>query len=143
MFFEEAVLRNRIVLPKGAPNFYDFRAEYCHATWVGPERTNIDPVKEMISDLKYLDAGVITLADIAAKRNKDWESQVKQRVRERTKMRDLGLAQEDKDASTVNERRKTDGKMPIPGGNAIYMPASQIPALEFETEEEETEGEGM
>jgi lambda family phage portal protein len=91
MFFEEAILRKRIVLPKGAPNFYDHRAEYCHATWVGPERTNIDPVKEMVADIMGLNTGIVTLADIAAKRNKDWESQAKQRARERKTYQDLGL----------------------------------------------------
>lgn len=91
MFFEEAVLRGRIKLPAGAPNFYEFRAEYCAATWVGPERTNVDPVKEMVADVMGLNAGVTTLADIAAKRNKDWEAQAKQRARERDKFKELGL----------------------------------------------------
>lgn len=91
MFFEEAILRGRIKLPAGAPNFYEFRAEYCAATWVGPERTNVDPVKEMVADIMGLNAGTVTLADIAAKRNKDWEAQATQRSRERQKFRDLGL----------------------------------------------------
>lgn len=91
MFFEEAVLRGRIVLPKGAPDFYEYRAEYCAATWVGPEKTNVDPVKEMVADIMGLNAGVITLADIAAKRNKDWEQQVKQRGREIKTLKEAGL----------------------------------------------------
>ena len=91
MFFEEAVLRNRIRLPAGAPDFYDFRAEYCAASWVGPERTNVDPVKEMVADLLGLKAGVTTLADIAAKKNKDWEAQAKQRSRERKTFEKLDL----------------------------------------------------
>mgnify|MGYP001125491534 CR=1 FL=1 len=91
MFFEEAVLRGRIKLPKGAPDFYSHRAEYCAATWVGPERTNVDPVKEMVADIMGLNAGIITLADIAAKRNKDWEAQAKQRKRERDTFRGLGI----------------------------------------------------
>lgn len=91
MFFEEAVLRGRIRLPAGAPNFYEYRAEYCAATWVGPERTNIDPVKEMVADIMGLNTGIVTLADIAAKRNKDWEAQAKQRSRERKTFQDLGL----------------------------------------------------
>jgi lambda family phage portal protein len=91
MVFEEAVLRGRIKLPANAPNFYDYRAEYCAATWVGPERTNVDPVKEMVADIMGLNAGIITLADIAAKRNKDWEAQAKQRSRERKTFETLGL----------------------------------------------------
>jgi lambda family phage portal protein len=91
MVFEEAVLRGRIRLPVGAPNFYAARAEYCAATWVGPERTNVDPVKEMVADIMGLNAGTTTLADIAAKRNKDWEAQAKQRSRERQTFIGLGL----------------------------------------------------
>lgn len=91
MFFEEAVLRGRVVLPRGAPDFYAYRAEYCHATWVGPERTNVDPVKEMVADIMGLNAGIVTLADIAAKRNKDWEAQAQQRSRERETFSALGL----------------------------------------------------
>lgn len=91
MFFEEAVLTGRILLPAGAPGFYEARAEYCAATWVGPERTNVDPVKEMVADIMGLNTGITTLADIAAKRNKDWEAQAKQRSRERQAFRDLDL----------------------------------------------------
>jgi len=102
MFFEEAVLRGRIKLPAGAPNFYEYRAEYCAASWVGPERTNVDPVKEMVSDIMGLNAGIITLADIAAKRNKDWEAQAKQRKRERDKFKELEL---DPDPPSVSESK--------------------------------------
>jgi len=85
MFFEEAVLRGRIVLPKKktSPSFYGNIAEWCYASWIGPERTNIDPVKEMTADIMGLNAGTTTLADISAKRNKDWESQARQRAREK------------------------------------------------------------
>jgi capsid protein len=102
MFFEEAVLRGRIVLPKGAPGFYDHRAEYCHATWVGPERTSLDPVKEMVADVMGLNAGIVTLADIAAKRNKDWEQQARQRSREKRTFSKLGL---DPTPPTVKESK--------------------------------------
>jgi lambda family phage portal protein len=91
MFLEEAILTGRVKLPAGAPDFYEARAEWCEATWVGPERTNIDPVKEMVADIMGLNAGIVTLADIAAKRNKDWEAQAKQRSRERKTFRELDL----------------------------------------------------
>jgi len=91
MVFEEAVLTGRIALPKGAPGFYDAMAEYTNCTWVGPERTNVDPVKEMVADVMGLNAGVSTLADIAAKKNKDWEQQAAQRSREKQTFRALGL----------------------------------------------------
>ncbi|MCK4620711.1 MAG: phage portal protein [Desulfuromonadales bacterium] len=102
MFFEEAVLIGRIVLPAGAPDFYEYRAEYCASSWVGPERTNVDPVKEMVADIMGLNAGTTTLADIAAKRNKDWEAQANQRARERKKLKELGL---NPDAPSVSESK--------------------------------------
>lgn len=37
---------------------------------------------------------------------------------------------------TVNEKRRADGMEPLPGGDAIYLPATQIPAIEIEEEEE-------
>lgn len=103
MFFEEAVLWGRIPLPAGAPNFYEYRAEYCAATWVGPERTNVDPVKEMVADIMGLNAGIVTLADIAAKRNKDWEAQAKQRSRERKTFAKLDLNPDPPSVSQAKE----------------------------------------
>ena len=109
MFLEEAFLRGRLPIPKSAPDFYAARAEYCAASWVGPERTNVDPVKEMVADIMGLNANITTLADVAAKRNKDWEQQMKQRGRERQTARDNKLnpdppsAAKAKDPATVTE----------------------------------------
>jgi lambda family phage portal protein len=91
MFFEEAVLTGRIQLPAGAPDFYAYRAEYCAATWIGPERTNIDPVKDMAANVMGLNTGTTTLADICAAKGKDWEAQVRQRAREKKFLEANGL----------------------------------------------------
>ena len=40
---------------------------------------------------------------------------------------------------TINEKRRFNGLIPIPGGDAIMLPSTLIPALEFEEEGEETE----
>lgn len=82
MVFEEAFLRGYIRLPKGAPDFYEAKAEWTAASWIVPERTQLDPVKEIIAAIMGENANVITAADIAAKRGKDWESQYRQRSRE-------------------------------------------------------------
>ena len=113
MFFEEAVLTGRIVLPSGAPDFYDYRAEYCAATWIGPERTNVDPVKEMVADIMGLNAGVTTRSDIASKRNKDWDAQAIQLSREQKTFKELGLnpdppsVSEAKNPARVTEEEST------------------------------------
>lgn len=94
MMFEEAVLRGRIKLPKGAPDFYEFRAEYCAATWIGPARTNVDPVKEMVANIMGLNIGTTTRADICAGSNKDWEEQIAQSKREKEALIEAGLPYE-------------------------------------------------
>jgi HK97 family phage portal protein len=43
---------------------------------------------------------------------------------------------EDKEIWTINERRIDQGLKPIPGGDAIYIPSSNIPAVEFEEKDE-------
>jgi len=91
MVMEEAFLRGYIKLPKGAPDFYAARAEWTAATWIVPERTQLDPVKEMAAAIMGLNANIGTAADIAAKRGKDWEAQYAQRSREIKKAKELDL----------------------------------------------------
>ena len=50
-----------------------------------------------------------------------------------------GDGEDEKEILTINERRADLGKDPIEGGDAIYMPATLIPAIELETEETQTE----
>jgi lambda family phage portal protein len=91
MVFEEAFLRGYIKLPKGAPDFYAAKAEWTAASWIVPERTQLDPVKEMSAAIMGENANVITAADIAGKRGKDWEAQYRQRSRELKLADELGL----------------------------------------------------
>lgn len=91
MVFEEAFLRGYIKLPKGAPDFYQARAEWTAASWIVPERTQLDPVKEMSAAIMGMNTNLITAADIAAKRGKDWEAQYQQRSREVKKAKELDL----------------------------------------------------
>ncbi|MGD9947529.1 MAG: phage portal protein [Desulfobulbus sp.] len=112
MFFEEAILRGYIKLPAGAPDFYEFRPEYCTCDWIGPERTNVDPVKEMTADIMGLNANVITLADIASRRNKDWEAQAKQRGRERQKLREQGLNPDPPSVKVAKDPQQQEEEVP-------------------------------
>jgi HK97 family phage portal protein len=59
-------------------------------------------------------------------------------------MTPVDLIGRDKDRShwTLNEKRLADGKPALQDGDAVFMPATQIPAVEVQTEEEE-EGDGM
>jgi len=90
MVFEEAVLRGRVKLPKGL-DFYTFRAEWCAAQWTVPERTSLDPVKEMVAHVMGKQNNVTTDADFCAKRGKDYEAVYNQRNRERKLAKELEL----------------------------------------------------
>lgn len=83
MVFEEAWLRGRIRLPKSAPDFYAMRAEWTACSWTVPERTTLDPVKEMVAHVMGKQNNVATDADFCAKRGKDYEAVYRQRNRER------------------------------------------------------------
>ncbi len=103
MVLEEAWLRGELVLPRGAPNFYDAMAEYTEATWIGPAKGHVDPMKEMQANIKGLDNNIFTLADLAAEQGKDWEGQVEQRAREKQKQADE-MPQQAEEENALSER---------------------------------------
>lgn len=109
MVFEEAWLRGYIKLPKGAPGFYEARAEWCAAQWTVPERTSLDPVKEMTAHILGKQNNVATDADFCAKRGKDYEAVYRQRQRERKLAKDLELPESA--GTTVTAPKKPDTPM--------------------------------
>jgi len=82
MVMEEAWLRGELTLPAGGPDFYEAMSEYTYATWIGPARGHVDPIKEAKANKQLLDEGVLTLSDWSAELGKDWEAQIEQRGRE-------------------------------------------------------------
>jgi len=116
MVFEEAWLRGYIRLPKGAPDFYQARAEWTAASWVMPERTNLDPVKEITAAILGKRNNMLTDAENAAKRGKDWEAIYEQRARERKKARELDLP-DDGDASKPTVTRSSTAADEPPAGD--------------------------
>jgi lambda family phage portal protein len=107
MVFEEAWLRGRIVLPKGAPDFYAAKAEYCAVNWIVPERTNLDPVKEIVAAVMAKNNNMGTDAEFAAKRGKDWEAQYEQRSREIKRAEKLGLP------AATGAKKENVSKLPL------------------------------
>jgi len=95
MVFEENWLRGRIILPKGAPDFYRARAAYCNAKWIPPKRGAIDPVKEVAAGKEEIISNMGTMADWYAEQGEDWQEQLRQIARERKVMSDLGLTMAD------------------------------------------------
>lgn len=88
LWLEEAVNRGAV----DAPDFYDNRAAYCRAEWIGPGRGWIDPMKEaQAADVRMNEAGVSTLERECAEQGTDWQEVLEQRATEREFAAGLGI----------------------------------------------------
>lgn len=87
LWFEEAANSGLIE----APDFYENRAAYCRARWIGAGRGWIDPVKEAEAAQHRMDIGLSTLEDECAEQGRDWEDVLEQRAREQAKAAELGV----------------------------------------------------
>ena len=78
MVMEEAYLRNILGLADdidslhSAPGFYEGREYWCSATWVGPARGSIDPVKEIQATIMALENHLTTYGEAWAERGGDF-----------------------------------------------------------------------
>ena len=89
MVQEEAWLRGMVTLPPGAPDFYDAPGAYTAATWIGPARGYVDPVKEITATTQALEARLTTYADVIAERGGDVEEVWERRAAEEACLREL------------------------------------------------------
>lgn len=87
LVLEEAYLRGLF----DAPDFYEYRAEYTRAIWIGGGWGWVDPVKEVQASRQAIDYGLSTLAEEAAGQGRDWEENMEQLQREQDKQRELGV----------------------------------------------------
>jgi lambda family phage portal protein len=74
-----------------APDFYEKRAAWCWARWIGPGRGWVDPLKEAQAAELRMDIMVSTLEDECAEQGKDWEEVLEQKAEEDARMKELGL----------------------------------------------------
>lgn len=89
-WLEEAVDNGTVVLPEGAPDFYDAIDAYVEGQWRGPGRGHIDPTKEIAAAAARIEAGISTLEKECAEYDgEDWEEVQEQRARERAVRADL------------------------------------------------------
>lgn len=88
---EEMIDRGDIVLPKGAPSFYEARTAWCEAKWIGPGRGWVDPQKEALAALARIEGGLSTLEDELAEQGKDWIENLQQQARENALREQLGI----------------------------------------------------
>lgn len=73
MLVEEAWLRGYVTLPKNGPDFYDARELWCNASWVGPARGFVDPVKEIQAVILALQNHLMTYGEAWAERGGDFD----------------------------------------------------------------------
>ena len=78
LWLEEAVMRGEIE----APGFYENKAAYCSAKWIGPGRGWVDVVKEAKGAELRMDKGLSTQQDECAEQGKDYEEVQDQRASE-------------------------------------------------------------
>ena len=74
------------LIPNGLPPVAAWNWSW---TWDGFE--HVDPLKEANAEAAMLDANTTTLADVCAKRGKDWRVVLRQRAAEKSLMRELGM----------------------------------------------------
>jgi lambda family phage portal protein len=94
MVMEEAFLRGYLVLPQGAPGFYEGVRYWCNARWIGPSRGYIDPKKEIDAAIAAMNAGLSSRSQIIAERGDDFDEVSEQRAYERDRLAELGLREE-------------------------------------------------
>ena len=90
LWFEEAVNAGLI----DAPDFYNQRAFYTRAKWIGPGRGWIDPVKEAEAAQVRLATGISTLEAECAEQGLDYNDVIDQRAIEKKRLQEADLWQE-------------------------------------------------
>lgn len=92
LWLEEAIDNGTVVLPKGAPDFYENKPAWCRCFWIGPGRENIDPLKEGKAAREKYDLGSTTLEKLCAEDGEDWEEIITQRAYEKRMLEKHGLS---------------------------------------------------
>lgn len=90
LWFEEAVHSGLI----DAPDYYQKKAFYTRAKWIGPGRGWIDPVKEAEAAQVRMFTGISTLEAECAEQGLDYNDVIDQRAIEKKRLQEAGLWQE-------------------------------------------------
>ena len=105
VWMHEPMERGELPLPKGAPNYLEYRTEYSRADFLGPARGWLDPVKEPQGAVLEMDAGLSTLAAYSSDQGTDWEENLDQRA--------------------IEIQAFVDRKIPVPSWAQMNVPANQ------------------
>jgi len=104
LLYEEAFLVGDL----GIGDFFADAQAWCRTEWMMPGWEWIDPKREMEAAEIGTKSGIITLADTASSRGKDWEAILEQQSREKKRRKELELA----DPATLD--RVTVSTDPVP-----------------------------
>jgi len=90
-WLHEAMDRNDLPLPNGAPDFMEARTAYSRCDWLGVARGWVDPVKEKQGAILGMDGGLSTLKRECAEQGLDYEEVIQQRAAEAKAFKEAGL----------------------------------------------------
>lgn len=91
LWFTEAIDKAIIMLPAGAPGFYEMRQAWITCDWIGPGRGYVDPVKEVDGGFKRIAIGNSSVKKEAGEQGVDYRKNLRQLAREVQEFDDLGL----------------------------------------------------
>lgn len=86
MVIEEAWLNGRLKFPSAAPDFYDAMDIYTKATWIGPSKGYVDPVKEIKATIAALENRLTTYSEAIAERGRDFDEVMDEREEEEERL---------------------------------------------------------
>jgi lambda family phage portal protein len=78
-WLEESMSIDDLPLPKGAPDFLEYRSAYARCTWLGPGIGWISPVDEAQAAIMRMDGALSTLQDECAAQGLEFEEVLEQR----------------------------------------------------------------
>ena len=90
-WLEEQFETGAIVLPKGAPAFWEAVDAYTESKWRGKGKAVADPLKQAQADILEIENGLSTLEEKLGERGLDFEEVVTQRAAERRELEKVGL----------------------------------------------------
>lgn len=96
------------LIPGMLPEGIGAIASWSHQ-WFWDGHEHVDPAKEANAQATRLTSHTTTLADEYSRRGQDWESQLQQRAKEISMMRELGLAAEDQ-AFAILDQQEAEGE---------------------------------
>ena len=124
-WLEEAFDRGYVVAPAGAPDFWEAPDAYAEATWIGPGRGIIDPVKEALASAARMEAKTSTAQIENAQMGQDWEDIFQQLKIEQDEAEQLGLQDADAALAQSIQDTKNPAKQAADPSDAAGQPAPE------------------